>query len=220
MDTSPNRVFQETYGQYLASIRQVNLGEVAAATGGRMEQGRLILPFFGTPVTLSGSGVFWQDGRGCPFAVSVVLLKHCLMSSSPDRNMPDGPDGWMTFRDFTDAGPLVSYFTENTSKTIEQAYSGRSILLAEACRGLGGRQGEFGDVYDVSMILPVLPKVPAVLNFNDRDSEFPASCSVLYRRSAERFLDMECLAITGTYLAGELLRSAGREASQNSSVLR
>jgi len=52
-----------------------------------------------------------------------------------------------------------------------------------------------------------LPRVPVVLNFNDTDDLFPANCSVLYRASAELFLDMECLAMTGTLLAGRLIHS-------------
>ena len=44
-----------------------------------------------------------------------------------------------------------------------------------------------------------------MLNFNDRDDLFPPACSVLYRKSAESYLDMECLAMTGTLLCGKLL---------------
>jgi hypothetical protein len=43
------------------------------------------------------------------------------------------------------------------------------------------------------------------VNFNDRDNLFSASCSVLYRSSAVHFLDMECLAMTGTLLTGKLI---------------
>jgi hypothetical protein len=50
--------------------------------------------------------------------------------------------------------------------------------------------------------------VPVIVNFNDRDDLFSASCSVLYRSSAAYFLDMECLAMTGTLLAGKLLAGA------------
>ena len=32
-------------------------------------------------------------------------------------------------------------------------------------------------------------------------------CSILYRASAEQFLDMECLAMTGTLLSGRMIRA-------------
>jgi len=54
-------------------------------------------------------------------------------------------------------------------------------------------------------------KSPIVL-FNDADDEFPADCKVLFERSAEHYLDMECLAITGSFLAGNLINAAGRTA--------
>jgi hypothetical protein len=47
-----------------------------------------------------------------------------------------------------------------------------------------------------------------LLLFNDADEDFPASCSVLYERRAERYLDMECLAMLGMMLAEGLKRNA------------
>jgi hypothetical protein len=38
-----------------------------------------------------------------------------------------------------------------------------------------------------------------LLLFNDKDDEFPAQCSVLFERRAQKFLDMECLAMVGTH---------------------
>ena len=38
-----------------------------------------------------------------------------------------------------------------------------------------------------------------------RDPEFPAQCVILFRQSAEQYLDMECLAIGGTFLSGILI---------------
>jgi len=52
-----------------------------------------------------------------------------------------------------------------------------------------------------------LPRIPVILNFNDSDDLFPATCSILYQESAQHYLDMECLAMTGTLLAGKLLSS-------------
>jgi hypothetical protein len=38
-----------------------------------------------------------------------------------------------------------------------------------------------------------------LLLFNDKDDEFPAQCSVLFEKRAEKFLDMECLAMVGMH---------------------
>jgi hypothetical protein len=36
--------------------------------------------------------------------------------------------------------------------------------------------------------------------FNDADMEFAAQCMVLFERRAEKYLDMECLAMVGMLL--------------------
>ena len=55
-----------------------------------------------------------------------------------------------------------------------------------------------------------LPKIPVLLLFNDSDEEFPAQCTVLFERSAENYLDMECLAMVGMLLFEWLKRSADK----------
>ena len=62
-----------------------------------------------------------------------------------------------------------------------------------------------GASYDLSMHLPVLPKIPVLVRFNDRDEEFPAQSVLLFQKSTEVYLDMECVAILGTYLAEALV---------------
>jgi hypothetical protein len=57
--------------------------------------------------------------------------------------------------------------------------------------------------------IDVLPKVPSLLLFNDKDDEFPAQCSVLFEKRADKFLDMECLAMVGMLLS-EYLRKLQR----------
>ncbi|NNF45334.1 MAG: DUF3786 domain-containing protein, partial [Desulfofustis sp.] len=136
-------------------------------------------------------------------AVRVILAKYVL--TCPDQ-LPPLSGKWMTYREFRGAGPLVSYFTSNANKSIEQHFSGALMRLEQYCRALGA-QIEDNDSYDLSVRLQALPRIPVVLNFNDADDMFPAACSILYRASAEQFLDMECLAMTGTLLAGLLLKA-------------
>ena len=61
--------------------------------------------------------------------------------------------------------------------------------------------------YDISLTFDFLPRIPVLLRFNDKDSEFPAQCAIMFPQSAETFLDMECMAIGGTLLAGTLTQS-------------
>ena len=79
-------------------------------------------------------------------------------------------------------------------------------LLEERCRKLGAAPLEDGAAYDLSLMFKALPRIPVLLRFNDGDDEFPAQCSILFRQSAEHYLDMESLAIAGTFLAGNLIK--------------
>ncbi len=54
-----------------------------------------------------------------------------------------------------------------------------------------------------------LPKVPILLLFNDTDEEFSAQCLLLFERRAEKYLDMESMAILARLLTDYLTQSEG-----------
>ena len=195
-------VFEETYRHYLARIAGLDLTARADLLGAETEGADLVIPLYGTPYRLSRRGVFKPSGEPVNYAVCVVLC--CYLLQCPDATPPTG--AWVTYREFKDAGPLVGYFTANTNKVIETAFAGNLPGLEEASRGLGGRPIEDGAGHDLSLVFDFLPRIPVRLNFNDRDDEFPAQCSILFRRATETYLDMECTAIGGTFLAGLLTR--------------
>jgi hypothetical protein len=199
----PAAVFETTYRNYLKQLAAVDLAARAERLGVETSGEGLTIPLYASPYTLSAQGAAGPDGRPANFAVSVVLC--CYVLQCPET-VPS-PGDWMTFRDFKDAGPLVGYFTANTQKIIETAFAGNPEALVQACRPLDARPFDDGSAYDVSLTFDFLPRIPVLLRFNDRDREFPAQCAVLFPRSAEAFLDMECMAIGGTLLAGMLTQS-------------
>ncbi len=200
--TAKAAVFEETYRNYLARIADLDLNARADVLGADAEGADLVIRLYGSPYRLSRQGVFKPSGEPVNYAVCVVLC--CYVLQCPDSTPPAGE--WVTYREFKDAGPLVGYFTANTNKIIETSFAGNLPGLEEACRRLGGRAFDDGAGHDLSVAFDFLPRIPVRLRFNDRDDEFPAQCSVLFRRSAEAFLDMECTAIGGTFLAGHLTR--------------
>lgn len=196
------RVFTETYNQYLAQIRRIDYLAKAELLGVVRDGDSLKIKLYDQCYRLSADGITDEAGGETIPAVRVILARYVLHCQEPVELQNDP---WRTFRDFRDASPLVYSFTENTNKTIETHFSGKIEALRRICHALGGTLLE-NVTYDCSMQFLALPKVPIVLNFNDKDDLFPAACSILYRGSAERFLDMECLAMTGTLLAGRLIR--------------
>ena len=197
-----SHVFAETCQWYLGELAKFDLARRADLIGATFENGALRISFYERDYRVSQEGIIESSGREITPAVRVVLCKYIMTCPA---ELPVLSDRLITYREFKDAGPLISYFTTNTNKIIETTFSGRLNALRERSVALGG-EVQSSQAYDFSVQFNALPRIPVVLNFNDRDDLFPATASILYRASAECFLDMECLAITGTLLAGLLIR--------------
>ncbi len=196
-------VFEQTYRHYLAEISRLDYLARADLLGAESSGDALVIALYDRLYTVSATAIEGIGGAPVNDAVRVILAKYVL--TCPDQ-LPVLPAQWQTYREFADAGPLISYFTSNTNKSIETHFSGRAERLKQRCTELGAVV-EKNPSYDFSVRFQALPRIPVVLNFNDADEMFPAACSILYRKSAEIFLDMECLAMTGTLLTGRLLNS-------------
>lgn len=198
-----SRIFEETYRKYLAEIGTIDYLAKAEILGVERDGDKLIIPLYDRRYLVSAAGISSVEGEKTTTAVRVILSRYVLHC----QNVVElSEDPYKTFRDFRNASPLISYFTTNTNKTLEHTFAGNRDLLVKACLELGGVEQE-NSSYDCSIVFHALPKIPVVLNFNDKDDMFPAACSILYRASAEHFLDMECLAMTGTLLSGRLIRN-------------
>jgi len=202
MQRSP--VFEETYRNYLQQLENIDYICRAETLGAGINGRALEIPMYDKVYRVSDRSIDDVDGGSVTPAVQVILCKYVLMCP---HEVSVAEDKLMTYREFQNAGPLISYFTTNTNKTIETTFAGRLDDLRKQAHRLGGYVQE-NESYDLSVEFSALPRIPVIVNFNDRDDLFPAACSILYRASAERFLDMECLAMTGTLLAGKLISAA------------
>jgi len=194
-------VFEETYNKYLSHISDNDLLPRAVRLGAEPAGDALIIPYYETPFRISTDGVFDGTGKRANFAISVVLFQYVFHCPA---EIPIAGD-WVTFREFKDAGPLGGYFTSNNNKIIETTFAGNPEALEYACKRLGGRLID-DPSWDFSVAFDMLPRIPIRLRFNDRDDEFPAQSSILFRYSAESYIDMESLAIGATYLTGMLTK--------------
>ena len=199
-------IFEVTYRRYLEQIDKIDLLSRAGILGGTEQDDGLVIPFYGEPHRVSTAGVFNAAGQRATFAVSVLMC--CYVLQCPETE-PE-PGEWVTYREFKNAGPLTGYFTTNTNKIIENTFAGRPDALKTACLRMGGTIVE-EPAFDVAAIFAMLPRIPVFFRFNDRDDLFPAQSSILFRRSAEQHIDMECLAIGGTYLTGLLIKNTDKE---------
>lgn len=195
------RVFNETYKRYLEEIRQLDYLAKAEVLGVKTRNGFLIIQLYDKIYSFGADGIVGDDGEDITPALQVMICKYILTCPGVLSEMNDT---LVTYREFKDAGPLIFYFTTNTNKTLESTFSGDVAGLRERGQEIGGEVLD-SDTYDLSLLFHAFPRVPVILNFNDRDDLFSATCSVLYRASAACFLDMECLAMTGTLLTGKLI---------------
>jgi hypothetical protein len=198
------RLFDKSYRQYLAELAHLDLTLCSETLGAQVAGNALQITFFGQTYRVSASGIVDSAGKPPTAAVCVVLgqyILHCPAERPADQD-------WVTFRDFKAAGPLVGHFTVNTNRLIAETFAGRCRALEKACEALGGQPATEDAGYDLSMKIDALPAVPIFLRFNDKDEELPAQSTILFRRSAEHYLDLDSLAIIGTYLAGSLVKFA------------
>jgi len=196
-------VFEETYHQYLSRISDIEFLPRASILGAEPAEDSLIIPFYATPFRVSTEGVFDQAGKQANFAISVVLFQYVFHCPA---GIPTAGD-WVTFREFKNSGPLGDYFTSNNNKIIDTTFAGNLGALQSACTRLCGRLFDNEPSWDFSAEFDMLPRIPIRLRFNDTDDEFPAQCSILFRQSAEAYIDMESLAIGATYLTGMLTKT-------------
>jgi hypothetical protein len=206
MEKSP--IFEKVYRDYLAQVSGLNLTGKEDLLGIRIEKDGIGVPLFRREYRVTYSGITDADGNQPLHAISVLLCRYLILC--PETEPRDGKE-WVSYKDFMDATPFVSGFVNNTEKAIAKHFTGKVKVLEDACRELGGVHASDGLSYDLAMKVFSLPKIPLYLLFNDADDEFPAECRVLFERRAEKYLDMECLAIAGWLLTDCLLQVSGKD---------
>ena len=204
MDMDNSKIFNEVYPDLLSKVKPMDLSQKLNVLGIQKRGALFVFDFFNRQLVFDGDDFFDTAGADLTTAVKVVLCTYILMS--PEKELKS--DGnLVTFREFSDAGPLFLRFTENTAKIIQTSFSNRPETLSRRCLKLGGTILT-NQSYDISVRFSALPKIPIILNFNDADELMPANAGFLYRDTAATYLDLQCLTITCTYLTGLLIKSS------------
>ncbi len=198
--TEPNEVFEKNYRFYMEQIAEIHLDKKAGFLGAQTEGNGLRIPFFGDEYRVSSEGIFNPDGKRAGYSQCIILFKHILLC--PDE-IPDQGD-WTAYREFPDAGPLTVFFAKDVEFSLSLHFSGRTDALKKACAALGGVPHEEKISCDLAVQFQALPRIPVLLIFNDGDEEFSAHCSMLFRKSIGRYLDMESVAVLGKVLTDSL----------------
>lgn len=195
--TPKSTVFEDTLKTYLERVRDCDRIPLLDLLQIELKADRLAIPLFGRPFFIGADAVADADGNSPSHSISVLLCNYIIQCPS---YVPD-PGPLVTYKDFRDAAPFVGGFANLAQKPVADYFSGQLEDLKRCCQQLGARPFQTEAACQFAVRLPALPRVPIYLMFNDADEDFEADCTLLFRRSAATYLDMECLAILGDLLA-------------------
>ncbi len=197
-------VFEQHYQSYLEQISLLDFDALALKLGGEVkDSGKVLsLPLLGTWYDISSGEITGPGLKKPGYDACVILCRYLLMC--PDELPRD--QVWTGFRDLKDSGPLTVYFKDNVEKKIGDHFAGGLDRLKTMLGQLGAYPPDLDVSYDLAVQVDGLPRIPMVVLFNDAEPGFPASCSVLFHRHVESFLDAECIAMLGYRLGERLCR--------------
>lgn len=202
---APSPIFKVHYQDYLRQLKGLDFKRIAPKLGGYLtDGGGMSLRFFSRDYEVSPGGIRDNAGNAVGYDIAIILCRYLIMC--PDRLPEKGP--WSAFKDFKDSGPLTVYFRDNVEQDLISVFDGQTDALKRGAEALGGTPPDLSVDYDLSVRIAALPRIPMILLFNEADAEFPADCTVLFRQSAENFLDAECLAMLGYQLVRQLKHAA------------
>ena len=188
-------IFETHYKDYCHQIAELDFPSIKDALDIELVGHNAIIPFFGEKYIVSKTGITDEFGNQPDYGVCVILSKYLLLC--PD--VPVLNKEWSTLKDFHKKSQFTNFnvFTSDAEQPIIKTFSGRIDALSDASQKLGGKPCELSSSYDFSWDFCALPKIKVLLLFNDSDDEFPASCSLLFQRQAEDYLDPESLIMVG-----------------------
>ena len=195
------KVFDKKIAACLLEIKTLDILKKLEALGATRDNQSCVLDFFDRRIAFNGNDFVDVSGDDVVAAVKVALCHYLIKCPSEKDSISNK---MVSFREFSNAGPLFSRFSENTGKIISTTFSGRPDQLKSSCQKLGGILMET-ESYDLSVRFQALNNVSIFLNFNDADDVMPANAVFLFHDDAETYCDLEGLAIICTYLTGLLI---------------
>jgi len=194
-------VFDKIIADYLQQVAALDdRARLSGTLGIETNPNGFTVPLFNQSISVTPDGIFEERSAPPSHSASVLVCKYLLLC--PDTPQTDHTP--VTYKDFKDAAPYVGGFKNTVEIPIARVFSGRVERLEAACLALGGRPFDTDVSCQLAYGFQALPRVPVVLIFHDADDDFPAQCTLLFRKNAAGYLDMECLAMIGGILANRL----------------
>ncbi len=197
-DSERPEAYEKVYLELVQRLAAAPLRQNAEALDLEWRDGATSVPLFGLPYMVSAEGVTAQVGEA-PVAHRIVLAHYLLHGG---RGEPSGQ--FVPYRELRGGCD----FSRNLAITVEARmasfFAGKRDALTGAARALDGTVADLETSCDAAFSISAMPKVPLMFTFYDEDDNFPAEVKVFFDALALKFLDLECLAVTGMLLASEL----------------
>ncbi len=195
---------EKVWGESLRTLREKlskeNFKELAENLGGVCgsdEEGEYIkMKFFGEDVKVYRNTIKKMDGSPLDPWSQVLALVYL---TSGGRGEPEGK--WVSLSELPSGMVKYRSFRETVEKPLARLFQENPQRIDALCQKLGGKRERFGDE-DAGFTFNVLPKVPLLVLFwkEEKEEGFPAKVSILFDRSAGKFIDVEAASFIGERL--------------------
>lgn len=188
-------IFETHYKDYSNQVAALDFSSLKDTLKIETQGDGVVISLLGEEYSVSKNGITDASGIRPDYRICVILFKYLL--GCPDRPIVDRE--WAALKDFRKTSQFtnLNIFKSDAELPIIRLFSGRVEALLAAAGKLGGTPCDMDVSYDVAMAFTALPQIGILLLFNDGDDEFPATCSLLFQRQSEHYLDPESLIMTG-----------------------
>lgn len=185
-------------------IKTVDLKAAAERTGGRYENGRLIIKMMGKDFSVTPEGMISTDIHVNPWVV-VPFLNYVLNGKGLD---PIGD--WLSFRELVDGRERYPLFQKRCEEQLKQVADSYTDLFDDMVHVFSGKQVGPQFRSDISVILHPLPKVPVMVCYWLPEEGMHSSLNVFFDRTADKNLDIGSIFSLGAGLAQMFTRLGRR----------
>ncbi|MEM3010523.1 MAG: DUF3786 domain-containing protein [Candidatus Bathyarchaeia archaeon] len=147
------------------------------------------LKFLGLKLSLE-NGTIYDELRNQDFRGSEALI-YCILYGYANAKVAPETHRLISFRQLKGGQAYFNTFTRRAIHPIEKTFGTKPQMLVETAKIFGGLQLKHGDF---SVKIYALPLVPVIVILWAETTEFPATASVLFDASADKYLSTEELA--------------------------
>lgn len=153
----------------------------------RADDAWFYVTYLNTPLKVSRTDGTVRNPDGTPVETMTAMIVYDMLAHSSEKPVLSGRFVTLTSL----GGHIAAGHLMGLKNTIpERFFQGHTLELKEACRKLGGKEMDHGDV---SYLLPLFDFFPVWMQFWDGDDEFPASLNFQWDASSLSFLHYETL---------------------------